>query len=407
MAPSRPDASTLQKRRAFMAHKHESDLPDYLLNDPYLPLSPIDEELESPGPTRSKAGFSQTPTSKLKPMIIALAFVIIILFYIFSSIYKLNVLQYFIGRSCLNNEPSIPPVSYPGGDVDWSRYAYTQYVTNTEYLCNSVMLFETLDRLGSRADRLMLYPTQWSTDATVHDTENRLLQKAKDEYGVKLVPVDVSRRENSQKIDIWRDSLTKLLAFNQTQYERLLVLDSDASILQHMDELFFIPPCAAAMPRAYWLFKPTLASHIMLIQPSAQEFTRVQKAIEKTDHGVYDMEIINKLYAKECVLLPHRGYGLLTGEFRKEDHRAYLGNEEWDPETVIKETKYVHFSDHPLPKPWEDMREEDVLKAMPGCEVDSEGGEDCRSRDIWLELYRDFRGRVKVSFCGVLLGDGN
>jgi hypothetical protein len=36
--------------------------------------------------------------------------------------------------------------------LNWSDFAYTQYVTNTNYLCNSVMLFESLHRLKSKAD---------------------------------------------------------------------------------------------------------------------------------------------------------------------------------------------------------------------------------------------------------------
>jgi hypothetical protein len=77
--------------------------------------------------------------------------------------------------------------------VNWSDFAYTQYVTNTNYLCNSVMLFETLDRLKSKADRLMLYPDSFSTEQD--SLEGSLLRKARDDYGVKLVPVQVQIRE--------------------------------------------------------------------------------------------------------------------------------------------------------------------------------------------------------------------
>jgi len=51
----------------------------------------------------------------------------------------------------------------------------------------------------------------------------------------------------------WSDSYTKLLAFNQTQYDRVLSLDSDSTVLKPMDELFLLPDCPVAMPRAYWL----------------------------------------------------------------------------------------------------------------------------------------------------------
>lgn len=53
--------------------------------------------------------------------------------------------------------PAVVP-SFVDASVDWSRYAYTQYVTNKEYLCNSVMIFETLHRLKAKAERVMMYP---------------------------------------------------------------------------------------------------------------------------------------------------------------------------------------------------------------------------------------------------------
>ncbi|KAJ5111104.1 Glucose N-acetyltransferase 1 [Penicillium argentinense] len=82
-----------------------------------------------------------------------------------------------------------------GKQVDWSRFAYTQYVTNTEYLCNSVMLFETLHRLGSKADRLLMYPFNYSTADDDNSTESRLLRLARDKFGAKLKPIKIQRRE--------------------------------------------------------------------------------------------------------------------------------------------------------------------------------------------------------------------
>ncbi len=78
--------------------------------------------------------------------------------------------------------------------IDWSKFAYTQYVANVEYLCNSVMLFETLHRLGSRADRLMMYPSTMSPDPASESSESRLLLKAQNEYNVKLLPIEIQHR---------------------------------------------------------------------------------------------------------------------------------------------------------------------------------------------------------------------
>ena len=112
-------------------------------------------------------------------------------------------------------------------DVDWSQYAYCQYVTTEEYLCNSVMIFESLVRLKAKAERLMMYPEEWVVG---NDTPaGRLLAKARDEYEVRLVPIHILHYNDEPT---WADSFTKLLAFNQTEYKRVLSLDSDATVLR-------------------------------------------------------------------------------------------------------------------------------------------------------------------------------
>lgn len=93
------------------------------------------------------------------------------------------------------------PVAEPAAgqtEVEWSRFAYVQYVTNTEYLCNSVMFFERLDHLQSKADRVMMYPSKMLDPlATEGDTyDAKLLIRARDVYGVKLAPITVQHRPN-------------------------------------------------------------------------------------------------------------------------------------------------------------------------------------------------------------------
>lgn len=118
--------------------------------------------------------------------------------------------------------------------TDWSQYAYCQYVTNEAYLCNSLMIFESLVRLRAKADLLMMYPGKWTVGGDTNT--GRLLAKAKDEYGVHLMPIHVQHLVGDRT---WADSFTKLLAFNRTEYKRLLSLDSDATVLQvcHETEL--------------------------------------------------------------------------------------------------------------------------------------------------------------------------
>jgi alpha-N-acetylglucosamine transferase len=214
-----------------------------------------------------------------------------------------------------------------------------------------------------------------------------------------LIPINEQRKSNV--IKIWASSYTKLLAFNQTQYSRIIHLDSDSTLLSSLDELFFLPPAPVVVPKAYWLPTPKLSSHIMLLTPSSKTFAKIQEEIEEATKGIYDMEIVNSLFGSTCSILPHQAYALLTGELRSPnpEHKAFLdpATMKWDPDRVMKEAKFVHFSDYPFPKPWQETSAEEQERAVPDCVVDDQEGDlDCRARNNWIGLYKDFKARRKV-----------
>ena len=83
-----------------------------------------------------------------------------------------------------------PSLTYKG--VDWRQYAYSQYATDSANLCNAVMVFEALDRLGSRAQKILIYPEEMDTTiSNAKDRDSQLLVKARDMYGVQLIPVPI------------------------------------------------------------------------------------------------------------------------------------------------------------------------------------------------------------------------
>jgi alpha-N-acetylglucosamine transferase len=165
-----------------------------------------------------------------------------------------------------------------------------------------------------------------------------------------------------------------------------------------MDELFFLPQAAVAMPRAYWL-DDTMSSQLMVIQPSHVEFERIQYAFIHRNATDFDMEIMNSLYGKECVILAPRKYNLITGEFRNHEHRRYIGSSsgKWDACRALKDAKYLHFSDWPYPKPWSEYSHVTHDRLQPDCEITLEGEEDCSSRDVWDGIYDEFLSRRQVS----------
>ncbi len=197
-------------------------------------------------------------------------------------------------------------------------------------------------------------------------------------------------------------SLAKFLPWGETQYDRILQLESDVTIQKDLDHMFLLPRAPVAMLRAYWKLPETraLTSLFVLLEPSVVEFERLMA--EGRGPGDYEMEILNRLYGDSALILPHRDYGLITEEFRSEEHVKYLGNqyEEWDPERVIAEASVVHFSDWPLPKPWVMWPHNLITEIVPNCKHASGGIEDCRDKKVWLGLYDDFRKRRKVNLRG-------
>ena len=144
---------------------------------------------------------------------------------------------------------------------------------------------------------------------------------------------------------------------NQTSYDRVLQLDSDSTVLQCMDELFLLPSSSVAMPRAYWEWnneKPQLSSQLLLVEPNATEFNRIMRFMNTADRGDFDMDILHKMFFGSAMVLPHKDYDLLTGEFKngKNGHEKYLGSPEavWNATKVLEEAKFLHFSDWPIAK---------------------------------------------------------
>ena len=308
--------------------------------------------------------------------------------------------------------------------VDWGLFAYVQYATDPHSMCNAFMVFEALKRLGSKADRVLLYPAEWSADREDSDDRNsQLLMRAQRSYGVKLKPtqllgpdgpVDPGTLSTSSGFDT---SITKLRAFELDNYIRVMHFDSDVLVQQHLDELFLLPSTPVAMPRAYWSDKPRdqwpLSSLLMLVIPDPAEtknmFETLQSWRLEPDREVsqhYDNDLLNDRFGSSAMVLPHRPYILQTNEFRQHDHSAWLGSfngppslPEWDPFKAAKEAKLVHFDDWPLPKPWIMWPIDGLAEMQPDCGGSHTGT--CADREVWKGLYDDFRRRRK-DLCRIL-----
>lgn len=275
--------------------------------------------------------------------------------------------------SSLLNLQDSPEPPEDDGTINWkSDYAYVQYATSQDYLCSAIMIFDQLEALKTRAARVLIYPKAWGVpgepepvvafDQKVvpkNKKTTELLQLARDTYGVRLQPVSELQFMSVEKT--WKSSFTKLLAFNETDYKRVIVMDSDAYVLQSLDYLFLHERAVAnsplSAPYAYWEPKnpknsyPFLTSGFMLIDPSTKEYERVLAASQVRHIQDYDMDVINDVYGGKMDPLPHYSLAMLTAEFRQTDHSPYIGlHRLWDGKHELQSIAYLHFSDWPFPK---------------------------------------------------------
>ena len=56
------------------------------------------------------------------------------------------------------------------------------------------MIFEALHRLGSKPDRVLLYSSEFNLSEDDDSKESHMLRFARDNYGVKLKPIQVQLR---------------------------------------------------------------------------------------------------------------------------------------------------------------------------------------------------------------------
>lgn len=307
--------------------------------------------------------------------------------------------------SIADDDVSLPQLTTDVDDptIDWTKVAHVQYAASLEDLCKAVMLFSELKEVFSLAMRVLLYPNTWSINADNSSSTKYaetapialLLNRAVEEFHVVLNPTDT----------IWKKPYTNLLAYNLTQFDRVIVLGYDSIVLNSMDELFFLPPAPLAMPYVYWSKPPgwRLSNQIMVIQPSPTEFERIERAVHGAAEGHTDMDLVQKLYKRSLIRLPQRPYHILTEEFRlrEREHSKYLGasGERWNTREIILETKLVHLFDSTIPNPpvasnvtWKHYK--------PRCFPVAYRKTDCSCRNAWSKFYSNYHNRGK-NVCGM------
>ncbi|KAI9845738.1 MAG: hypothetical protein M1837_004571 [Sclerophora amabilis] len=149
------------------------------------------------------------------------------------------------------SQPTSGSDDRPSPAVSGSSLAYTQQIFSHHEVCNALMLFVELDRQGSKPNRVLLFPRNWSEEDTTSSsssaketqldaardrqlwTTRRLLRIAATRYKVVLHPVSPESEG--------ADEISPYLAL--TQYSQILAMPSPGLLLdvEPLDALLSSP----------------------------------------------------------------------------------------------------------------------------------------------------------------------
>lgn len=182
--------------------------------------------------------------------------------------------------------------------VDWLKYAYVQYSTSQDYSCNAIMNFERLRSKYNTKANLVLILTN---EASIHFGDT--LRNKVEELGVIVKRVN---KLTFKSADVtWMQGFTKFYTFDLEEYNRVIYLDSDATILGNMDELFFLPDeVDIAMPLAYDETVHRMKNWFAEFKTEGEldkEFPNCKIKLEEEKNQV-ELELINEALAEKSKL---------------------------------------------------------------------------------------------------------
>ena len=182
-----------------------------------------------------------------------------------------------------------------------SPYAYVFYARTDEYACAVLV---NINRLQSRFFTRHRIHVLLSKDVSTSYFNAITLT------GATITIRDSPPISNTSQWDTarYKDFRLKLLAFGlheiEKSFERIIVMDADQLILQNLDHVFDLPQTDLAAPRADWIARDFIASTFMVISLSDRLWNTVKDGLETIEPSMYDVDLINKLFANNVLVLP-------------------------------------------------------------------------------------------------------
>lgn len=213
-----------------------------------------------------------------------------------------------------NADHPIPP------DFSVSPFAYVFYATQDNYACSVLVNVNRLNNVFNTSHRIIVLvkpdlPSSYLTALTAQNAT--------------VIPYEPPSLADNHA-PYYQDVLLKLVGFRLHHYipslKRVLILDSDQLILQSLDHIFGLPDVDIAAPRAYWQSEG-FTSAFILVSLSDRLWDRVSNGLFNIEHDVFDMDLMNKLFAKTLMVLPG-DYATLNSHWETNDIPSWWQGDE-------------------------------------------------------------------------------
>jgi len=268
------------------------------------------------------------------------------------------------------------------------KYTFLSILTSDDYLPGLLVLAHSLQKTGTPLPLLVLLTPNISSETLTTLDSHRIAYKVLDYELINPTNVDKKHR--------WFSTYSKIFAFGQTEYDKVVYLDADMLILRNIDELFNYPHMSATnsggmLPRKVsWTH---LNSGLMIIEPSKKIFTdmlnRIGKievleaggSVERPQYGS-DQDFFNKYYPnwpnQKELHLDHK-YNIF--HYHLDEYSKLFG---YTIEDGPKPISIIHYASYL--KPWN--IKSDKLDEIAG---DLDRCLELKAIQLWIEQFNSIR----------------
>ncbi|KAK9455883.1 nucleotide-diphospho-sugar transferase [Dipodascopsis uninucleata] len=157
------------------------------------------------------------------------------------------------------------------------REVYCTLLLTDSYLPGAITLAKALRDYESKRKLAILVVTEWLSKHTMHAVNSYY------DHVIPVPPIVTPSMTNLHSLgrpDLYA-SLTKILLWNQTQFDKIVYLDADVLPVSNLDDLFDVDSRIAASPDSGW--PDIFNSGVIVLKPSHTDFLGLYSLYEKVD----------------------------------------------------------------------------------------------------------------------------